>query len=858
MIAKSGSSPAASGWARSRRAQKPWKVPTNARLGVTRGLALAELEQPCPYALRSSPAARSVNVIARIRAGAMPSSRHRRDEALDQHGGLAAAGRRGQQQRPCPARDRVRLLVGQRVAMLAAADRRVHAAAAVAHVSGRGWSSPRRASAAAARAESRASREQLATPRARHVAADSAELHACVGVEHPARTQVAACQRLVEAADRARRSSCSTACMYRATWRSPSLIHLRAERRAPALVVVHHRFAVRADVDAVDPPAQPNAVPELQRRQLLLVRSRTQLQGARLQPAVALGGVPQVALEIRVQAPPRHRARARGAPTADRSASLAASALASSSRARPRAAGVEPGATASRGAAPRACPSAPRGQARRGRAARGRDPGARGRSIRSTNQLTGQPIQLLERGRRPHALSQPRQQALVAQPPRRAAPRTRERAGRRGGWGPSACADRLDGPQRAGVRAPASTPRSNRSHTSSTNSDRGVGCAIVVGHVPAQHQQLLRARDGRIEQVALGREHVFVLAEPQPGDLRQTPALLLAEQRLRARAGGEHPFLQAAQEQRPHPARAQRQRVEHGDRVAGSPLRSPPRNSRPRERIGEPAGARAGASSGARARARAAPPAPGARPPARPRLLELARLRARRAGAPGSAEQPVSSRAARSISAAGAASPVPPAAGRSSPAASCAAPTAPAPRPRRYSRAAHARAPASRPAPGARSSPGARSQASRSAARRRDRRRAPVGRRARHAAQQADQRPADRRVARTAGVARSANGTPAALKHLSEQLRRRSRRARTTTAISAGPMPRPRAAPGSRPRPAPARRAPRPLEQPHRAGPPARAAELGLEQRALEVARAARGSAARSGRRAAQRAVLGG
>ncbi len=88
--------------------------------------------------------------------------------------------------------------------------------------------------------------------------------------------------------------------------------------------------------------------------------------------------------------------------------------------------------------------------------------------------------------------------------------------------------------------------------------------AFVVGDVPAQHQLLLRARDGRVQQVALGRQRILGLAEPQPRDLREPPPLVLGEERLRLGARREHALLQPADEQRPHSARTQRQRVEHG------------------------------------------------------------------------------------------------------------------------------------------------------------------------------------------------------------------------------------------------------------------------------------------------------
>ncbi len=58
-----------------------------------------------------------------------------------------------------------------------------------------------------------------------------------------------------------------------------------------------------------------------------------------------------------------------------------------------------------------------------------------------------------------------------------------------------------------------------------------------------------------------------MLTEPQSRGFAQTPALVFGEQRLRTRSGGEDALLKAAEEQRPHAPRAQRERVEHSHRA---------------------------------------------------------------------------------------------------------------------------------------------------------------------------------------------------------------------------------------------------------------------------------------------------
>ena len=74
-ISNSGSRPAAGACARRTRAQKEWKVPTNAA-SVSRAASRSpSSSRRARTRSRSSPAARSVNVIASIRPGWMPSRR---------------------------------------------------------------------------------------------------------------------------------------------------------------------------------------------------------------------------------------------------------------------------------------------------------------------------------------------------------------------------------------------------------------------------------------------------------------------------------------------------------------------------------------------------------------------------------------------------------------------------------------------------------------------------------------------------------------------------------------------------------------------------------------------------------------
>ena len=251
-------------------------------------------------------------------------------------------------------------------------------------------------------------------------------------------------------------------------------------------------------------PRSRTPVAELERRQLarlaalvLRARSRSRAPGALGSSGLSrCGRVLEIALEVGAQPPAHAGRRSRRHRQRVVAARCRASAVASSSRARASAAGVQ-----ARGAASRAQPlervlQRRVRERRRGRAARGRDRDAPGRApLDEPAHRAADPR--LQRGRRPDALAQ-----LAPAGARRAAARSTARPG----WPASAPArprepaaarrrrgpvPALDGAQRRGARACASELSSNRSQTSSTNSERGRRLAVVVGDVPAEEQQLL-------------------------------------------------------------------------------------------------------------------------------------------------------------------------------------------------------------------------------------------------------------------------------------------------------------------------------------------------------------------------------
>ena len=212
-------------------------------------------------------------------------------------------------------------------------------------------------------------------------------------------------------------------------------------------------------------------------------------------------------------------------------------------------------------------------------------------------------------------------------------------------------------PAGAGARARRPAARGARSvDRVSTNSvtqvvdeqRAGARRAVVVCGVPAEHEQLLRARDGGVEQVALGSERVLAQPEAQPRGLGQGAPLLVGQQRRLARATREQPLLQAAHEQRADSARAQGERLEHGDRARpGSVAAEQPHSlerSRERGRVrgrelrGAPRQVR---QLGQRPRA-----GPAARPPRRARRRPAPRRSPRAAGRRATAARPGRARSA--------------------------------------------------------------------------------------------------------------------------------------------------------------------------------------------------------------------
>ena len=111
---KRGSSPAATAWARSTRAQKPWMVEIHAR-SVSRASARApRAASPRRMRERSSPAAFSVKVITRSCVEREAVLEDGPDHALGQDRGLPGAGVGRQEHRPLAALDRGELLGGER------------------------------------------------------------------------------------------------------------------------------------------------------------------------------------------------------------------------------------------------------------------------------------------------------------------------------------------------------------------------------------------------------------------------------------------------------------------------------------------------------------------------------------------------------------------------------------------------------------------------------------------------------------------------------------------------------------------------------------------------------------------------
>ncbi len=297
------------------------------RLGVARSLAVAELQQAIAHALAQLAGGALGERDRKDPAGRHAVLAHRSDEALDEHRGLAAARGRRQQQRLRAARDGLLLLVGER-AHLAARPRehagRLHAGKRLrlqhrhprahrshrqivgywqpplnAHVCGRASSSPaRRLRGRLARHGDALRRAAPAPRRARAHRRDALELQPAVTVEHAARAQVAAGERLVEAAHRTQPEQLLDGAHVQRHLQVAVLYPLRRARRALCPCSRRRPPSRLADVDAVDAPAQPHPAAEVERRQLLrlaafvvLLEAEPQLQLARRQRAFALGGV---------------------------------------------------------------------------------------------------------------------------------------------------------------------------------------------------------------------------------------------------------------------------------------------------------------------------------------------------------------------------------------------------------------------------------------------------------------------------------------------------------------------------------------------------------------------------------------
>ena len=261
-----------------------------------------------------------------------------------------------------------------------------------AHVRGRGSSSPRPACAAAARAVASACVQQLPHLRVlAHLAPHALDLHPALAVEHAPRAQVAAAQRLVEAARGLQPEQLLDRAHVQRDLHVPLLGPLRRRRRESPLVVVHDRLpATCGNVHPVDPPAQPEPIAEVERRQLAWEESaggvepmegsgsascsfvpepEPQLQILRLERALMLGGVLQIALQIGLQ--PAAQARPALQRRRQRELSLASTQRLPQQLLRepqPRLGQRAPSRSARAGL--RACPSAPRAPGPRARAAR--------------------------------------------------------------------------------------------------------------------------------------------------------------------------------------------------------------------------------------------------------------------------------------------------------------------------------------------------------------------------------------------------------------------------------------------------------------------------------------------------------
>ena len=189
----------------------------------------------------------------------------------------------------------------------------------------------------------------------------------------------------------------------------------------------------------------------------------------------------------------------------------------------------------------------------------------------------------LERGRRPDVRAQPLEQELVAQ-----------RLGRRIGRSASAGASGMPSTAPSGRRsAPAQEALLEQVADVVDEQRPRARLAVVVGDVPAEDQPLLGAREGGVEaDSARPRARPAAARARSPETSASRRRSSSASNGRGPRAGGEDALLQSAHEQRAHAPRAQRQRVEHGDRTGSraagavaavdlAPARAPARAPRP-------------------------------------------------------------------------------------------------------------------------------------------------------------------------------------------------------------------------------------------------------------------------------------
>ena len=567
-----------------------------------------------------------------------------------------------------------------------------------AHVGGRGCSSPRPASPAASTAAATAcasSSLQLVVLELRRGLTAVRCPTSASRVEHAAGAQILAGERLVEATDRAQvqelldRAAC-TAPPAGAVGDSIS-----RRRGAAALVVVHDRLAA----ERPRPRGRSARAPARRRRARtpadrsappcasVALRAKPKARAPSGQPAPgrlgARGRVLEVALEVGPQSPAHGDRAARVPPTADGPARCSASALASSARALARPPGVSRALPVSR-AQPlervlqRGVREAPRASGS------GSGSNASGRSMRSTNQLTGQPIHRSSDDGDHGGVAQLRQHALVAQK-RPLCWRTLRGASVWRALGrPRA---RARGRTRRDVAAAHRAPNGLRARSSQETRREQVADVVHEQRASTspRRRRRRRASSGTAAPAGARRPRTAGSAPPParpparpaagPSHLRQPPALLLAEESAGRPRAGNTPSC------RPHANRALTRRARSAS--GSSTARAGPPAARRRRDSSRSSAARQLRGARRRQLGRAARKLAQLRqrpPPARERARLVAgssapsTLALRRAGERRTASQlargALAQRLPRRV-------PAPRRADRSSRAASCAAPTAP-------------------------------------------------------------------------------------------------------------------------------------------------------------------------------------